>query len=217
MNCKYVKKANIYISEENTKISEEEKKREQEKAQQNNQKEQNIEEDIIIEDEENQNDQPIRIQDFERINIEGRDTKAFKSILIAIGLRPEDWYLLSKITTNCIRNHNWGNKLTQLGYQSQDDLIDKILTLNKFINYEELAPLFIYFNIKCNIFLSDDKYRTNQWIKINDKTENDPQQEQIHLWLHQRENQEIEGYYEPLLSNKNRNPKTKKRRTAKNH
>ena len=119
--------------------------------------------------------------------------------------------MLSKITIKCIQTHNWGDSLKELGYQTQEELTNKILTQNSFINYEELTPLFQYFNIKCNIYLSDDKYKSNQWIKINDKTEYDKNQEEIYLWLHQGENQYIEGYYESLINQEKKPTKFKQR------
>ena len=166
----------------------------------------NIEMDAEINEE-----KPLNIQDLERTRAEGIDTQAFKSILISTGLKSEDWYLLSKITIKCIQTHNWGDSLKELGYQTQEELTNKILTQNSFINYEELTPLFQYFNIKCNIYLSDDKYKSNQWIKINDKTEYDKNQEEIYLWLHQGENQYIEGYYESLINQEKKPTKFKQR------
>ena len=147
-------------------------------------------------------EKPITIDELERTRTEGRDILGLKSILISTGLKTEEWYLLSKILIKCIENYNWGDSLNELGYQNQQELKNKILTLNSFINYEELTPLFYYFNIKCNIYLSDDKYKPKQWIKINDKKEHDKNQEEIYLLLHQGENQDIEGYYEALINKK---------------
>lgn len=203
--CKnYVTKANLYIAEENNRIREERKIKEMEKARRNPEiKEEQIEDEQDIEMLENiPEEKPITIDDLERTRTEGRDILGLKSILISTGLKTEEWYLLSKILIKCIQNYNWEDSLKELGYQNQQELTNKILTHNSFINYEELTPLFYYFNIKCNIYLSDDKYKPKQWIKVNDKKDYDKNQEEIYLYLHQGENQYIEGYYEALINKK---------------
>ena len=166
-------------------------------------KEEQIEDEQDIEMLENiPEEKPITIDDLERTRTEGRDILGLISILISTGLKTEEWYLLSKILIKCIQNYNWEDSLKEQGYQNQQELTNKILTHNSFINYEELTPLFYYFNIKCNIYLSDDKYKPKQWIKVNDKKDYDKNQEEIYLYLHQGENQYIEGYYEALINKK---------------
>ena len=64
-----------------------------------------------------------------------------------------------------------------------------------------------------------------QWIKINDKSEYEPSQEEIYLRLQQGNQKETDANYEALILKENKPIKfknkikeeVKKRRTSKNH
>jgi len=175
---RYIKKANHYISLENREIERENEKEKELKSAQK------IDQDISME-EPLPNHYTPNINDFERIKVLGGGNCAFRAILKTAGLEPEEWPNLRKITAQKIREFNWNkDTLEALNYSDPEELAQKVENTNSFIGYEELTPLLKYYNIKCYIYLSDDKYKKNKWLEIN-KCENNNHQETIHLWLHQ--------------------------------
>ena len=152
-----------------------------------------------IEMEENpKNKIPMNIDEFEKIEVLGGGNCAFRAILASANLKPEEWKSLRKITAKLIREFNWGENLTALNYASPEELAEKVETTNSFVGYEELTPFFKHYNIKCYIYLTDDKYKKNRWIKINDQNENNTTQESIYLSLYQGTHPELEGHYDAL-------------------
>lgn len=146
-----------------------------------------------------ENKRPLNIEEFEKIEIKGGGNCAFRAILESADLKPEEWKILRKITAKLIREFNWGETITALNYRIPDDLADKVETTNFFVGYEELTTFFKHYNIKCNIYLTDDKYKKNRWITINDQNENNITQELIYLSLHQGTHPELEGHYDALI------------------
>ena len=139
------------MSLENREIERENKKEKELKSAQK------IDQDISME-EPLPNHYTPNINDFERINVLGGGNCAFRAILKTAGLEPEEWPNLRKITAQKIREFNWNkDTLEALNYSVPEELTQKVENTNCFKGYEELTPLLKYYNIKCYIYLSDDK------------------------------------------------------------
>lgn len=200
---RYIKKANQYIAMENREIQEYNTKRENAPNSSSNH-----DDDIIMKEEDTtkeikESSTNPNINDYERIKVQGGGNCAFRAILTTAGIKAEEWLYLRKLTAQKIKEYNWEKDVLEaLNYSSSEELANKIENSNCFVGYEELTPLIQYYDIKCYIYLSDDKYKKNKWITINDK-ESNTQQESIKLWLHQGTHPELEGHYDALINENN--------------
>lgn len=200
---RYIKKANQYIAMENREIQEYNTKRENAPNLSSNH-----DDDIIMKEEDTtkeikESSTNPNINDYERIKVQGGGNCAFRAILTTAWIKAEEWLYLRKLTAQKIKEYNWEKDVLEaLNYSSSEELANKIENSNCFVGYEELTPLIQYYDIKCYIYLSDDKYKKNKWITINDK-ESNTQQESIKLWLHQGTHTELEGHYHALINENN--------------
>ena len=81
------------------------------------------------------------------------------------------------MTAQKIREFNWNQDTWEaLNYSDPEELAQKVENTNCFIGYEELTPLIKYYNIKCFIYLSDDKYKKNKWLAIHNYEDDDHQE-----------------------------------------